>query len=842
MFKESNQFNKTGSQGELPVKQESENSKDVQDGTDLKERLNKEAKLLYFFYEKWYSSLREALQTAEGIEDDYSKALAFCEIAKAQAQAGLVSEAKESLIRAIQIAEGIEDAYSKDLAFCEIAKAQAQAGLASEAKASFIRALQTAEGIEDARSKALVLCEITKENFSFLQEQGEKLILKANANDLSSLLRTGHNGIAEVLGFLRPDIQALPDFKELPEHTSLSFQIGMSRGRANKLFSLSENVSSQSSALEKRSLAKGLGRYGSLESFGILIEKIKSETDFDARTRYIYEALNINPKKAENLTMKFLGEKQVPSRLFKFFCLQLVENDLISRKTERFLARKNDLNFLKLLMARNFNQFNTVVDTLSKIKNYDCWDNRDEIFRAIDDLGSLTPLIFDRYRSKNEREKEFFAQNINKLKNRFFQNEPVKNILPKEDREILAEIIYLTYKPIGMSFSEVETMLEEIEDQTEHLSGFSFPQDGYDFSLQGQMFVSLKPGKDIEGKDLETILSIIPKENLSEDLLLTRAASSLVKIAKGATLLKPEEIKVLLALSSEQMIGFSQKFQEAPRQLAGQHLFFTQAEELFLHDLKNEFPDKLHDFFQQMPQEKQDEINGLLAKNKEQLRKNVGLKQKKEDKVNVVETSEEDGFALLSKIFFEKILKQCFLLIRQNKNKFVLDYSSDVSANVSVSKNQDLKLYVSKNVGSFFAKSSAGICTAQDTELFNRKDHFHFNVVDAQQNIRGNIQTYITDYKNEKILILRGINPNSDFLQEISPKDFCEKVFEIAKLFAKENDIAKVVISENLGNWHALSNRSQITSYLNKYLVENKKIPLPFNITSSQKIQFVYEI
>ena len=154
----------------------------------------------------------------------------------------------------------------------------------------------------------------------------------------------------------------------------------------------------------------------------------------------------------------------------------------------------------------------------------------------------------------------------------------------------------------------------------------------------------------------------------------------------------------------------------------------------------------------------------------------------------------------------------------------------------------NLKAYVSKNIGSFFAKASAGICTAEDVPLWNDEEHFHINIVENDEYVRANIQAYIIGIGQKKALLLRGFNPNSDFLKRIDVGAFCEKALDVAREFARENGLESVYISEQ-GGWHALSNREQIGSYLvKKYHKAGNRVSYSRKVASSHSISEMYKV
>ena len=68
------------------------------------------------------------------------------------------------------------------------------------------------------------------------------------------------------------------------------------------------------------------------------------------------------------------------------------------------------------------------------------------------------------------------------------EGNPLKQTKDHDDEEetqaILVEMVYLAYRPVGMSFEQVKTLLKQVPDGTEHLQGLIFPQDGYAFPME----------------------------------------------------------------------------------------------------------------------------------------------------------------------------------------------------------------------------------------------------------------------------------------------------------------------------------------------------------------------
>jgi hypothetical protein len=152
-----------------------------------------------------------------------------------------------------------------------------------------------------------------------------------------------------------------------------------------------------------------------------------------------------------------------------------------------------------------------------------------------------------------------------------------------------------------------------------------------------------------------------------------------------------------------------------------------------------------------------------------------------------------------------------------------------------------LKAYVSKNVGSFFSKAAAGLCTAEDIPLFNRDDHFHINVVEGDETVRANIQAYVASIGGKRSLVLRGFNPTADWVGKIDVPSFCDQIIAIGKEFQAANGLAGIYITTQ-GDWHALSNRDQVGRYLVGRYHGSSGIPTSLKVSESHTVKTVYPV
>lgn len=130
---------------------------------------------------------------------------------------------------------------------------------------------------------------------------------------------------------------------------------------------------------------------------------------------------------------------------------------------------------------------------------------------------------------------------------------------------------------------------------------------------------------------------------------------------------------------------------------------------------------------------------------------------------------------------------------------------------------EKLRLYASKNVASFFAKSTAGICTDTNIELFNRSDHYHLNIVDADDGrAAGNVQLYVGDGDRGRFLLVRGINPIQGFCVNGGVDALVRCIVHAICDMAAFGGFCEVRLSEQNGLWNSDSSRAEVRACLKR--------------------------
>ena len=128
-----------------------------------------------------------------------------------------------------------------------------------------------------------------------------------------------------------------------------------------------------------------------------------------------------------------------------------------------------------------------------------------------------------------------------------------------------------------------------------------------------------------------------------------------------------------------------------------------------------------------------------------------------------------------------------------------------------------MRLYLSKNIGSFFAKSTAGICTDVNVELFERFDHFHLNLVDPDDGrVAGNVQLYIGEGARGRYLMVRGINPIRELCIKGNVDELVRSILHAVYDMAVFGGYAEVRLCEQNGLWNSDSSRVEVRACLQR--------------------------
>jgi hypothetical protein len=135
-----------------------------------------------------------------------------------------------------------------------------------------------------------------------------------------------------------------------------------------------------------------------------------------------------------------------------------------------------------------------------------------------------------------------------------------------------------------------------------------------------------------------------------------------------------------------------------------------------------------------------------------------------------------------------------------------------------------LDMYPSKNRAAILAKSCSGICSARNTELFHRPDHFQFTLVEsAGHAAAGSVQLYThLDESGRPIWVLRGLNPSERIVVE--PVGFTIEVLDTLASMARHNGVVALVCGDGCGLFNADSARLPIRAVMRRLATQTKRV------------------
>lgn len=681
------------------------------------------------------------------------------------------------------------------------------------------------------RDSALILAEAERASFLGALPKETHAVYSARMDrELASVLKgntEGERGTEQGRSATARAESALEEALEMPRKDMLGVV---------KL--LSQTLADLDEADVKRLLAR-LGAEGLKSAENAQKERWK----ISQVARIVKTLADIDVNKGGMLTMRFLAKAAVPERIFVFFCAKLVQAGYLTSKLMPHLGDKKALPVLRRLVREHPSQFNTIIDTVSSpaVKNFDIVNDEGVLFQALTELDAITPIIFNRYRTSDPAARSELARKLKEVRPKFFRNMPISDILDRKDRDILAEMVYLAYKPVNMSFEKVQALMRNLEDRTGDIGGYRFPAEGYDFALASGKTATLKRGESLDLSRLRAHKQLFSATYPEGEEATKKFGELLVGFAKGGALNPKDERSyheglstVLGILNRDEMVQrFVQSFPSVSE--ANGYEYATQLEELWNIYFRDNYADRLKNFLGANPT-----VEGQLAKiltnppRQEMFKKRLGPAAEQIAWNKLADKGE------ISKLLTLYINASMLGAVRADINKTLKKFKLEGAASGASVGN--LKAYVSKNIGSFFAKASAGICTSEDIPLWKDEEHFHINIVENDEYVRANVQAYVVDIGRKKALLLRGFNPNSDFLKRIDAGAFCDKMLEVARQFATDNQFSSVYISEQ-GGWHALSNREQIGSYLvKKYHRVDNRVSYSRKVASSHSISDIYKV
>jgi hypothetical protein len=616
-------------------------------------------------------------------------------------------------------------------------------------------------------------------------------------------------------GVFFPD-SALLDAKDVPEHIQLAYDLGTHlEDKTLPPLYLQKELSPQ--MIRTFLLSMENYNFESIpEALELLFENLPPEGDEivnefiathpEISRRLIKVLISIDATKGTRFATNLITRKNTPDKVFSYFGRLFVEHGRFTRNFLPYLYKNEDIPHLRRLLSNYPNEFNNVLDTLADL-HIPSLSSEHTIWEALNDLGSITPGIYNQYRSLSGASRAEFVEQLKHFDyTSFFTNKPLMETGEENgsmlDSTVRLDLLYRAYKPVNMSYEQVRELMSKVPDRTTDLKSYVFPE-SYELKLSTPTFL-LKEGEKINDATLSELKNIF-SPRISE---VKERNEALIKIFKITTDLTTEDCRGVLGLLNE-----TDEFKQAkslltsePSSNAYKNLSYVkEVMGIFAKDTLPAIVEKVI-VSENLISRKTDSLLSNPDRRKNLL-KALGCKTEND------QTKDISTIELAIRLFVDTSLAKYTTMINKELRKFKQTTEGQEG-------DQKAQAYISKNKGSFFAKASAGLCTAQDMELWNRKNHFHINIVSDSNKVQGIVLGYIEKIKGKKSLVLRGFNPSTEYLKEITGTSYVEEALRIARIFKAGNQLEHIyLVNEGIGN--ALSNRPEINTYLNSKYIPN---------------------
>lgn len=538
--------------------------------------------------------------------------------------------------------------------------------------------------------------------------------------------------------------------------------------------------------------------------------------------------------------------------------------DLVLRK----LAGNNVIKvFYRTLLATHPREFKGTAMCLQNTRESIDIGNPETnkmIFQALDEIGVVTPMVLREYiNEKDPIKRAEFVENVKTARSRLLSNEPVRRLFAERENgdELLAELITMSFP--GNELYGVQRTLRELDDRTEDLREWVIRPNGYEANSTVKAKAAfLKEDKELDSALLEEVKNIQKKPELEEDFK-KKFEEAVVKLFRGAGSYQYSDFKeelpgMISVLTKDGEMRDLRKMTVNQSEALTVTQYYGRVTELIGVYFKDNFAARLEEQISKDPDLAKRIISNCTPKRLGQIEKNLNkipdqelailkpaIVKVKEAVDNGAMPESKDLATVMAVMIGNRILGGTGGLRRLVKKELAKFEYKDVEGAKVETGNLPFKGVVSKNVASFFAKTTAGICTAGDTELFNRPDHFHINLV-RESEVIGNIQGYVIEFGGKKALLFRGLNPSSSVVNPANAAFYCEGMINIIKDFASDNKVEDVFLAEQLEGWHALTNRvgEGVIDYLRpKYLTGENEVGFDYSITSGgTKISRMYRL
>ncbi len=539
----------------------------------------------------------------------------------------------------------------------------------------------------------------------------------------------------------------------------------------------------------------------------------------------------------------------------------------VKDKIENEATRAKFFRGLLSMHPREFSGAISCLRNTTDAVNIDNSETQKLIHQAINEIGAITPIVLREYVNESDViRRSKFVEGVKTARVQLLTNQPVRQIFADQINgdELLAELITLSFP--GNDLIIVRNELRTLLDRTNDLEGVNANPNGYESKSEAKVKTAfLRDGSAIDKELLDYLKKLIPNPNVilqNKEEFATQFDKALVKLIKGAGSYQLNDLKSELPVMFS-VLAREPEVRDVRKAVVDQSRFDTvtqflgRVSEVVGVYFKDNFSARLDEYLNDYPEVKKHLGELLTDQRLTQIEKNLvkipeqdlavlkpAIRRLKENINQQTVFDEKDVATVISTIVGNRVLGGnggLRSLVKKEIEKFGF---KEVEGNTIENEEKPFRGVVSKNAASYFAKRTAGLCTSADIELFNRPDHFHINLI-RENTIIGNVQGYMIEYHGKQSFLFRGLNPSSSVVNHGNAEFYSEGMINIIKQFAKDNGMEEVFLSEQLGGWHALTNRvgEGVIDYVApKYLTKENEVEFSHPITSTQRISKMYRI
>ncbi len=534
--------------------------------------------------------------------------------------------------------------------------------------------------------------------------------------------------------------------------------------------------------------------------------------------------------------------------------------------------------FFKRMLNTKPTSFNSCVTTFQTISGEDVariMTNplyTERLLEAMEEFRNITPSLVRGYiLEADELSRENHRDRVKAFRKNVHRNVPLMDLTSGSSGiDFMAEMICLTFPSTDVNSVRLE--LARVGDHCDDISGMHFRESGYRGSIASKEKVAeLRSADKPVDEGVVNLVKVIFRNEQTSDYIASGGDTAMA--LKGWTRLLTEagatKTEDLFTSSLQEVIAclrvslgdkidqYTEKMTGDTSQVADKNNLLSKAKELFGVYYKDNAGEAVAKFLDENPMVSDRLLSMLTEKKLATLEKNIGgsrimREEEKASFASIISGLRENKSVVEKRQHLAKLLafmteRTMFSGSKGLRKRVETELGKVVlrdKAGQEVDPTLILTGYVTKNAASYFAKTTAGVCTAHDIELYHRPDHFHVNLVNNQGIVVGNIQGYQTTVDNQPTLIFRGFNPSSSIISSTNTAVLCDQMVDMVMQIAADNGISQVMIPEQ-DSWHPLTNR--VGEGVDKYLAlrfykPEARISHSFQISSSKTVHTFYLI